>query len=288
MVSMRPAARRAALLLPLLAAAPAFAQQRADSQPDLDLDLDRDSVMVGVGAAVVPSYEGSDNSVVTAVPGVRGRVSGINFTVRGNRAWADLIPTPGGPGWDFQAGPVVNINLNRTSRIEDRRVSALGKIKAAAELGGFVGIGKQGVLTSDYDKLTVSVAYVHDVGDIHKSYVVTPSIDYGTPLSRKAYVGVNISADYAGDGYANTYFGVTPAGSIASGLPTYRAGKGWKDWGVTGYANVALTGDLTHGLSAIGGVGYSRLLNDAAESPIVRIAGSRNQLYGLLGIAYTF
>lgn len=284
MVSMRPAARRAAYLLPLLAAAPALAQQSADSPPDLD----RDSVTVGVGAAVVPSYEGSDNSVVTAVPGVRGRVSGINFTVRGNRAWADLIPTPGGPGWDFQAGPVVNINLNRTSRIGDRQVSALGKIKAAAELGGFVGIGKQGVLTSDYDKLTISVAYVHDVGDIHKSYVVTPSLDYGTPLSRKAYVGINVSADYMGDGYARTYFGVTPAGSLRSGLPVYGARKGWKDWGVTGYANVSLTGDLTHGLSAIGGVGYSRLLNDAADSPIVRIAGSRNQLYGLLGIAYTF
>lgn len=284
MVSMRPAARRAAYLLPLLAAAPALAQQSADSPPDLD----RDSVTVGVGAAVVPSYEGSDNSVVTAVPGVRGRVSGINFTVRGNRAWADLIPTPGGPGWDFQAGPVVNINLNRTSRIGDRQVSALGKIKAAAELGGFVGIGKQGVLTSDYDKLTISVAYVHDVGDIHKSYVVTPSLDYGTPLSRKAYVGINVSADYMGDGYARTYFGVTPAGSLRSGLPVYGTRKGWKDWGVTGYANVSLTGDLTHGLSAIGGVGYSRLLNDAADSPIVRIAGSRNQLYGLLGIAYTF
>lgn len=285
MVSMRPAAACAAILLPLLAAAPALAQQSGTDTPP---DLDRDSIMVGVGAAVVPSYEGSDNSVITAVPGVRGRVSGINFTVRGNRAWADLIPTPGGPGWDFQAGPVVNINLNRTSRIDDRQVSALGKIKAAAELGGFVGIGKQGVLTSDYDKLTVSVAYVHDVGDIHKSYVVTPAIDYGTPLSRKAYVGINVSADYVGDGYAQTYFGVTPAGSFRSGLPAYRAGKGWKDWGVTGYANVALTGDLTHGLSAIGGVGYSRLLNDAADSPIVRIAGSRNQLYGLLGIAYTF
>jgi MipA family protein len=275
--------RRGAMPLALLIASPALAQQ-GEAVPDLN----RDSITIGAGGAVVPSYEGSDQSVVTAVAGARGRVSGINFTVRGNRAWADLIPTDGGPGWDFQLGPVVNVNLNRTARIKDPQVAALGKIKAALEAGGYVGIGKQGVLTSDYDKLTVSVAYVHDVGDIHKSYVVTPSIDYGTPLSRKVFVGINLSADYIGDGYADTYFGVTTAGSVASGLPAYRAGKGWKDWSVGGLVNVSLTGDLTHGLSALGGVGYSRLLNDAASSPIVSVAGSRDQWFGVLGLAYTF
>ncbi|MHA6718368.1 MipA/OmpV family protein [Sphingomonas sp. RS6] len=283
MSSIHHLARRASVPLALLIATPALAQQ-GEAAPDLN----RDSITVGVGAAVVPTYEGSDRSVITAAPGARGRVSGINFTVRGNRAWADVIPTDGGPGWDFQLGPLVNVNLNRTARIKDPQVSRLGKIKAALEAGGYVGIGKQGVLTSDYDKLTVSVAYVHDVGDIHKSYVVTPSIDYGTPLSRKIFVGINLSADYMGDGYADTYFGVSPAGSVASGLPAYRAGKGWKDWSVGGLVNVSLTGDLTHGLSAVGGVGYSQLLNDAAESPLVSIAGSRNQLFGVLGLAYTF
>lgn len=285
-LSIRLSSCRRLAPLALLFATPALAQQRdaAGHRPDRD----RDSITLGIGAAVVPSYEGSDNPVVTAMPGMRGRVCGIAFTVRGNRAWADLVPDRGGPGWDFQFGPLVNVNLNRTTRIKDHRVAALGKIKAALEAGAFAGIARQGVLTSDYDKLTLSIGYVHDVGDIHKSYVVTPSLDYGTPLSRKAYVGINVSADYMGDGYARTYFGVTPAGSVASGLAPYAASKGWKDWSVGARANVSLTGDLTQGLSAIGGIGYSRLLNDAAESPIVRVAGSPDQVYGLIGFAYSF
>jgi MipA family protein len=282
---LRTAASAALVSLPLFAAAPAFAQQQtADTPPDMS----RDTVTVGVGAAVVPSYDGSDKSVITAAPLVRGSVSGINFAVLGSRAWADVIADNNGPGWDFQAGPVVNVNLNRTSRIDDRQVSALGKIGTAIEAGGFVGVGKQGLITSDYDKLTVGVSYIHDVGTVHKSYLVSPSVSYGTPLSRKAYVLLNLSANYMGDGYAQTYFGVTPTGSAASGLPVYTARKGWKDWTLGAIGNVALTGDLTRGLSLVGGVGYRRMLDDAADSPVVRIAGSRDQWYGALGLAYTF
>jgi outer membrane protein len=211
---------RTAAILPLLPvlllAAPAFAQdQTAETAPVPDAstapDLDKDSFQIGVGAGVVPSYEGSDDYVFTAVPGIRGRVSGINFALRGNRFSADVIPTPGGPGWDFQLGPVAQVNFARNSNIRDPQVKALGKIDIAVELGGYAGIGKQGVFTSDYDKLSASVTYVHDVAGTHGSYVLTPSIDYGTPLSTKAYVGLNLSADYMGGGYADTYFSVTPA-----------------------------------------------------------------------------
>ncbi len=281
---LRTATRAALASLPLLAAAPAFAQQTTESPPDMT----RDTVTLGVGAAVVPSYDGSDKNVVTAAPLVRGRVSGINFVVLGSRAWADVIADNNGPGWDFQAGPVVNVNLNRTSRIEDAQVAALGKVDTAIEAGGFVGIGKQGLITSDYDNLTASFSYVHDVGSVHKSYVMSPSVSYGTPLSRKAYVLLNLSANYMGNGYAQTYFGVTPGGSARSGLPVYYARKGWKDWTVGAMGNVSLTGDLTHGLSMVGGVAYRRMLDDAADSPVVRIAGSRNQWYGAVGLAYTF
>ncbi len=278
----------ALVALPLLAAAPAFAQDRTDAPAIDPAELDKDSLMIGIGAGQVPSYEGSDDTVWSVVPGIRGRVSRINFTIRGNRAWADIVPTRGGPGWDLQAGPLVNVNFNRSAAIKDPQVLALGRINTAIELGGIVGLGKQGVITSDYDKLTVTVGYVHDVNKVHSSYVITPSIDYGTPLSRKAYVGLSLSANYMGEGYANTYFGVTPAGSLASGLPAYNARKGWKDWTIGALANLSLTGDLTHGLSAIGAVSYRRMLNSAADSPLVSVAGSPDQWVFAGGLAYTF
>jgi len=271
------------LLSPLLLATPAAAQ-RVRTVPNTG-----DTVTVGAGALVMPSYEGSDDYDVTAAPGARGRIDGFNFVWRGNRFWADVIrDQDGGPGWDFQLGPVFNLNFNRTSGIKDEQVRALCKRKLALEVGGYVGIGKQGLITSDYDKLSVGVAYVHDVTDIHDSYVWTPSIDYGTPLSRRTYVGISVAADYAGGGYARTYFAVTPEGSAASGLPVFTPRAGWKDWSTTLLFSQSITGDLTHGLSFVAGGSYRRMLNDFAESPVTSIAGSRDQWYGGAGLAYTF
>jgi outer membrane scaffolding protein for murein synthesis (MipA/OmpV family) len=279
-------------LLPLLIAAPAMAQDAdAPAAPASQIDpakLDGDSLTIGAAAGYTPSYEGSDEYIVGIVPGVRGRVSGINFTIRGNRFIADIIPTPGGPGWDFQAGPVAQVNFNRTRRVSDKQVRRLAKPGIAVELGGFVGIGRTGVITSDYDKLSLTVSYAHDVAGAHDSYVITPSLDYGTPLSTKAYVGLNLSGTYMGDGYADTYFSVDAAGSAASGLPGFTARKGWKDWTLSSVGVVSLTGDLTGGLQLMGGVSYRRLLNDAADSPVTSVAGSRDQWTGMLGLGYSF
>jgi outer membrane scaffolding protein for murein synthesis (MipA/OmpV family) len=295
------------LLLPFLFAAPAYAQDAGTPppapapaivqdpaltdppRPPIDpAKLDGNSLTLAVAAAYTPSYEGSNNYVLAPVPLVRGRVSRINFTLRGNRFSADLVPTSGGPGWDFQLGPVINLNFNRTRQIVDPRVKKLPHRKTAIELGGYAGIARQGVITSDYDRLGVSVATVYDINGSHGSYVITPSIDYSTPLSTKALVGISASANYMGEGYADTYFSIDGAGAAASGLPTFNAGKGWKDWTISALGAVSLTGDLTGGLSLVGGVNYRRLLNDAAASPVTRIAGSRDQWTGLLGLAYTF
>lgn len=282
---------RPLFLFPLLLAAPAFAQDDPPAAPTQQIDpakLDGDSFTIGAAAGYTPSYEGSNDYIVGLVPGVRGRVSGINFTIRGNRFMADIIPTRGGPGWDVQLGPIAQVNFNRTRRVSDPQVNALGRPSIAVELGGYAGIGRTGVITSDYDKVSLTVSYAHDVAGAHDSYVITPSLDYGTPLSTKAYVGINLSGTYMGDGYADTYFSVSGAGSIASGLPAFTARKGWKDWTLSGVGMVSLTGDLTGGLQLMGGVSYRRLLNDAAASPVTSVAGSRDQWTGLLGLAYTF
>lgn len=276
-----------ALAVASAASAPAYAQT------DAGLDaaaLTRDRVTVAVGVANVPSYEGSDTNRWIPAAAIQGNVAGISFITRGLVGYIDVIPQEPGPTWDFQLGPVLALNLDRTSRkrIDDTRVEALGDRKTAFELGGFVGIGKTGVITSDYDKASVYVAYRHDVRNAHDSYVITPTFDYGTPLSRKAFVGITAEANYIGRGYAQTYYSVNPAGAVASGLPVFTADKGWKDWSLSAFATYALTGDLLHGLGVGAGVRYSRLLNDAKDSPVTRIAGDRDQWYGAVGLTYTF
>lgn len=279
-------------------AQPAFAQDSSvppatDAgalSDDISDELAGDSVTVGIGAAYLPDYEGSDHYVFSAAPGAIGSVGGFNFVVAGNRASVDLIPNGGGSRWDIQAGPIGVINLSRatTSGIEDPRIKALGKVGYALELGGYVGIGKTGVVTSPYDKLSLSLSYRYDVTGKHDAGILQPSINYLTPLSRKTAVAMFVSAEHAERGYAETYFSITPQQSLASGLPTYNARSGWKNWTAGVIGTVSLTGDLLHGVKLVGGGVYRGMLNDFADSPVVSVAGSRSQWMGVLGVAYTF
>lgn len=256
-------------------------------------ERDRSSLTIGVGAAVVPSYEGSDDYRVVPVPQVRGKVKDFAFWTRGPGLYVDAIPNSDPDGLDFELGPVVNVRLDRSSRkaIKDNAVRALGKRDVAVEVGGFVGIGKTGVITSAYDNLSARVAVTKDVAGAHESYVITPAIEYMTPLSATSFVGLGVSAEYVGKKYGRYYYDIDPAGFAASGLPVYsRAGNGsgFKRVSANLAGGVSLSGDLRKGWALFGVAGYSRMLGKYGDSPVVAIAGSRNQWIGALGVGYSF
>lgn len=283
-----------ACLLALMAAGPALAQQEvAPSAPAAVPVEDSNSLTVGIGAAVIPSYEGSDDYRVIPIPQLRGKVGNFAFWTRGPGLYFDAIPNTDPSGLDFQLGPVVTARFDRSSskNIKDDAVRALGERDVAIEVGGFAGIGKTGVFTSAYDNLSVRVAVTKNVAGAHKSYVVTPAIEYFTPLSTRSFVGLGVSADYVGKGYGRYYFDIDAADALASGLPAYsRAGDsaGFKRLGVNLTGGVSLSGDLRKGWALFALGGYSRMLGDYADSPVVSIAGSRNQWLGAVGVGYTF
>lgn len=245
---------------------------------------------VGVAAVSLPSYEGSDNNNILAGPGALISHNGYQLTILGTRGALDLIRNEAGPVWDLQAGPVAAINLDRVRRgaINDARVEALGSRNVAIELGGYVGIGKTGVLTSDYDSLNFTLSYRYDVANAHESGTWQPSVSYFTPLSTKAAVGLFATAEHVSDRYARYYFSVPVAGSVASGLPVFNAEGGWKNYQLGVIGTYSLTGDLLQGWKVVAGGTYSRLQNDFKDSPIVSIAGDRDQWLGTVGLAYTF
>ncbi|GLV26225.1 MipA/OmpV family protein [Sphingobium sp. Cam5-1] len=253
---------------------------------------DSNVLTVGIGAAVIPSYEGSDDYRVIPVPQLRGKVSDFAFWTRGPSLYFDVIPNRG-QDIDLQMGPVAGVRFDRSSikNIKDDAVRALGKRDKAVELGGFVGIGKTGIITSAYDNLSVRVAVTKDVAGAHESFIVTPAIEYFTPLSTRSFVGLGVSADYVGKKYGRYYYDVDAAGALASGLPEYsRAGdgSGFKKVGVNLTGGLSLSGDIRKGWALFALGGYSRMLGDYADSPIVSIAGSKNQWIGAVGVGYTF
>ena len=268
----------------LLSAAPALAQSTDGTLPDPNDQSD--TFTIGAGAAYIPDYEGSDDYRIIPAAAIRGRVSGISFFTRATYLYVDVIPRGSG-NVEFDVGPIVGARLNRTGKIKDDFVDRLPELKTAIEVGGFAGITYHG-LTNPYDALSFRLDVVKDVGNAHESTVITPTIDFGTPLSRYTYIGASLSAEWAGGGYANYYYSIAPAEALVSGLSPYDADGGFKNWRLGLLANQSITGDLTHGLSLFGTGSYSHLAGDFKDSPIVDDRGSAGQWLAAVGLAYTF
>ena len=282
-----------ALLTIIATAAPALAQtavpNTAPSTVAPDAPADANRITVGVGAATLPDYEGADSNSFTPGAVVIGKVKGFDFFTRGTQLYVNLIPSTGGVGTNYELGVIGGVRMDRANRVDNRQVRALGELDTAYELGGYVGVGKTGVITSDFDTITARVAFVHDVSGAYGSYVITPQINYTTPLSYTTLVSLGASADYVGKGYGQTYFGVTRAGSLASGLRAYDiTDSGFKRVNLSFFALQSLSGDLRRGFGVGAGVLYGKMLGKYKDSPIVSDVGDADQWAGALGLTYTF
>ena len=153
--------------------------------------------------------------------------------------------------------------MNRTGKVKDDFVDVLPELDTAIEVGGFAGISFHG-LTNPYDTLAFRLDVVKDVGGAHESTVITPTIDFGTPLSRTTYVGASLSADFAGGGYADYYYRDRPRPTRwPAGLPVYDRRR--RDEELEDRPARRITpcrGDLTHGWSLFGAGSYSHLPGD--------------------------
>ncbi len=268
-------------------AAPAFAQSvPAGSQlPSADDLASRDTLTLGIGAAVTPEFEGSKDYRIIPAAAVRAQYHGIGIMSRGAYLYVDFLRRTG--KLDLDGGPIVGARFGRKDHLKDPVVDLLPTRKTAVEVGGFAGVGVHG-LTNPYDHLSFRVDVLTDVANAHKSTVFGPNLEFSTPLSLRTYASANIGAEFVSAKFNQYYFGVTPADSLASGLPVYAPGGGMKNWKAGLLLNQSITGDLLGGLSLFGFGQYSRLVGDARRSPIVALRGSPNQWIGAVGLAYTW
>jgi outer membrane protein len=270
--------------------APAIAQDRpaAGQLPSPEDISKRDTVTLGVGAALVPDYEGSDDYRFIPAAAIRGQVSGISFSTRGTYLYVDVVPNSGGK-IDFNAGPIAGVRLTTYRHIHDDVVELLPKRKRAFEVGGFAGVSVHG-LTNPYDTLGFRVDVTHDIGSAHKSTIISPNVEFSTPLSRTTYASLSAGMEFVSNKFADYYYTITPADRLATGnqLPVFDADGGMKNWKLGLLLNQSVSGDLLHGFSVFGLGQYSRLVGDFKRSPIVSQRGSASQWLGALGVAYTW
>nr|WP_137677712.1 MipA/OmpV family protein [Parerythrobacter lutipelagi] len=279
--------------LALCLASPAFAQDevavetRQGPPPIGETVFDGDWVSIGIGAAYSPSYDGSDDYVVSVLPIVQGSFGGVDINPRPGGLALDFIPdTETGPNFDL--GVTARIRRNRAGRIEDAVVASLGELETAIEVGPTAGVSFPGLL-NPYDSLSFNVDARWDVAGAHDGMVIDPSVTYFTPLSRGAIASLTLGAEYVDDSYADYYFTIDAADSVTSGLPQFSADSGFTKASATILLGFDLDGDATNGgLSLVGIGGYSRMLGDAKRTPFTSLRGDADQFFIAAGIGYTF
>ena len=277
-------------------ATPAFAQQTDVSDPlptgEEATVFDGDFLSVGVGVGYNPSYSGSDDYNVNVLPIVQGSVWGIDINPRPAGLALDLIPDAA-EGVSFSAGPMVRLRNDRVDAddINDDVVAAYGELDRAVEVGASVGAKFPQVL-NPFDSLSFTLDATWDVAGAHDGRTISPSVTYFTPVSRATAASLSFSTSFVDDDFADYYYSV-PATNAAlpaeDVLPGFDAEGGMQSYGFNLLLAHDLSGDLTDGgLSLVGIAGWTKLVDDAADSPFTSIRGDNDQYLVALGVGYTF
>ena len=107
---------------------------------------------------------------------------------------------------------------------------------------------------------------------------------YNGRLSESWLYNAFVSSTWADEDYMSSYFGIDAADAARSGLDQYSADEGFKDISFGGGISYRLFERLS--ISAL--ASYTRLINDAADSPIVDDVGDENQFLAGALVNYTF
>jgi outer membrane protein len=262
-------------LLSLAFLAPATAQDRSPSPSDEASDKAREDkpprrYRVGLGAQLVPSFPGADDVQFRPLVDV-ARARGdkpFDFEAPDESFGFPLLRSGG-----LEIGPAASIE---GSRKPSKLGAPLPKVSTTFEAGTFA----QYAFSPAF---RIRAEARKGLGG-HDGWTGTVGADYVTRDADNFLFSIGPRLTLSDRRYRRAYFGVTPAGSAASGLPAFDPDGGLQAVGGT----AGLLTQLTPHWGLYGYAKYDRLLGDAARSPVVRRLGSRDQLSGGLALTYTW
>lgn len=240
---------------------------------------------LGLGLAPVagPAWQGSRDTALSIFPDVR-----LNYRD------AVFFSVPDGLGWNtinrdgWKIGPLAKVRFGRQESTGgspflitggSTALRGMGDVNLAGEFGGFA----QKSLAKGKLRLRAEARQ----GTGGHDGVIGDTVVGWSDRKRDASLLWNLSlrATWADSNYSNVYFGVTPAQSLAAGLPAFRTDGGLMSAGVNA--------SLIKPLGRFGKNGaitlltsYDRLGNVVADSTLIRQRGDRNQV--TVGVAYGY
>jgi len=266
---MRRQVRASCVLALALLARPAIAGMTVDILPN----------MIGFGIGATPAYSGADEYIAGIVPGGRYEFKDSSRFVEwyGPAGDMNLLDSP---TWQF--GPALGLRFGR-SNVKDEVVARLPEVDATLE-GGVMASWTHDNSSGIPWRLRIGAIALTDLGDTYSGLNASAFGSFWMPLSARVFVGLGGGVSWASASYNQAFYGVTDAGSAASGLPAFTPDQGLRQW----YAWPAVIFQLNGPWYAGAALFYQRIAGDPADSPIVRERGDRNQLTGGIGIGYVW
>jgi MipA family protein len=277
--SLAPRALLIAALASTALAAPAFAETEDGNW----------SGFITAGPGVAPEFAGSGTLRVIPFIAADIKYKKVTLEARGLGARLDVLSGLGSGA--IYGGPLVNFKTsrdNKSGKVGDP-VRFLNKIDFETQGGAFIGV-KLGGDENGRGQIRIETALAGGANGFEATGVVS----YALVRTEKVFFDINSSVAYANKESNETYFGVTAAEALRSGLAAYTPGAGIRDIG----SGVTLGYQFNKRWSLVANANYNYLVGDAAKSPIVkgrlagpvanRAEGSRSQFVGGIGIGWSF
>lgn len=253
--------------LPVAAAAAALAfpqPARAQTQPEND----RQILTVGGGVQFLPAYPGAEE--VTIQPLFTGGLRREGEPIPARSPDDGFAFSFTGRGGAIELGPVLHF---QNERREEDVGAPVGEVDFTVEAGGFISLNVG-------PNLRLRAEARRGIGG-HESFLGDIGADLALRPGDSTVITIGPRLRLNDDDYLDTYFGVTPAAALASGLPAYDPEGALRAVGVI----AGLTHEFGRTFGIYAYAGYDRLIGDAADSPIVQAFGSEDQFSA--GIALT-
>ncbi len=228
------------------------------------------SVTLGAGALVSPKYEGAKDSRVRPLPFLDIRYgnsfsASVQDGIRFNLADSE----------QFRFGPVVKYRFGREEG-DARQLRGTGDRDGTPEIGFYLN-------WQPVRWLEAGIETRQGVGIGHGGFLVDLDVSFKHRFGNSVFFSIGPRTTYASEDFMRYEFGITADQARRSGYRRYEPEAGFKDYGIKS----SLRWQITPNWSTVALGSVSKLIGDAADSPIVK-AGRTTQFTAGFFVGYTF
>jgi outer membrane scaffolding protein for murein synthesis (MipA/OmpV family) len=266
-------------------AAPSMSNAATAREPDWTIDI-------GAFGLFSPKFFGSKDSKFSPIPYVSIKYKDIAFASIDKGVGVNILSANG-----FTMGAFVGFRGGRDVKDSRRYLTGLGDVDPTVTAGAFVKYEyaryfvtelkiDKGIVSLGDDKQKLNALGILEKSEGNLGTRIDWSADLRIPLlDNRLFLSVGPRVSFFDKEYAESAYGITANQSLASGYRAFKPKGGIGEVGVGGSARYRITENIY--ASAFGG--YTRIVGDAAKSPLVTgPGGSKDQFKAGIGLTYRF